>query len=192
MFIFDIETLGKDSSSVILSMACIHFDPKDRPSYSDLVQSAFFVKLDVEDQIKRLKRTTMKSTMIWWSKQCENARNKSFRPSTIDVAAEDSIEQLREYSKKFEDPKKTLVWARGNLDQLVLDSLEEQLEVPEVFHFSKWRDVRTALDFISSDTSGYPKVNYEGFNINMVTKHDPVHDCAFDAMMLMYSSEDQT
>jgi hypothetical protein len=33
MFVFDVETLGKDSSSVILSMACIYFDPEEKKSY---------------------------------------------------------------------------------------------------------------------------------------------------------------
>lgn len=31
MFMFDVETLGKESNSVILSMACIHFDPDGKP-----------------------------------------------------------------------------------------------------------------------------------------------------------------
>jgi hypothetical protein len=28
---FDVEMLGKESNSVILSMACIHFDPNNKP-----------------------------------------------------------------------------------------------------------------------------------------------------------------
>ena len=51
MFIFDVETLGKESNSVILSMAAIYFDTTKTPSHTELRDSAFFVKFDVEDQI---------------------------------------------------------------------------------------------------------------------------------------------
>ena len=187
MFVFDVETLGKDSSSVILSMACLYFNPDEKKSYQELVDSAFFVKLDAEDQMRRLKRTCKKGTIEWWSKQCDNARNKSFRPSVIDVTAEEAIESLRTWSTQFPNHDKCVVWARGNLDQLVLDSLEEQLEVKPVFYFSRWRDVRTAIDFIIGSTSGYTKVEYPGFDAALhVTKHNPIDDCAYDAMQLMY------
>lgn len=187
MFVFDVETLGKDSSSVILSMACIYFNPEEKKSYQELKDSAFFVKLDVEDQMKRLHRTTKKSTMEWWAKQCENVRNKSFRPSVEDVTAEEALESMRTWSQQFHNHDKCIVWARGNLDQLVLDSLEEQLEVKPVFYFSRWRDVRTAVDLIVGASDGYCKVDYPGFDPALhVTKHNPIDDCAYDAMMLMY------
>jgi len=187
MFVFDVETLGKDSSSVILSMACLYFNPEEKKSYQELIDSAFFVKLDAEDQMLRLKRTSKRSTIEWWSKQCDNARNKSFRPSVIDVTAEEAVESLRTWSTQFSNHNKCIVWARGNLDQLVLDSLEEQLEVKPVFYYSRWRDVRTAIDFIIGSPSGYAKVDYPGFDPALhVTKHNPVDDCAYDAMQLMY------
>jgi len=187
MFVFDVETLGKDSSSVILSMACLYFNPEEKKSYQELIDSAFFVKLDAEDQMLRLKRTSKRSTIEWWSKQCDNARNKSFRPSVIDVTAEEAVESLRTWSTQFPKHDTCVVWARGNLDQLVLDSLEEQLEVKPVFYFSRWRDVRTAIDFIIGSSSGYAKVDYPGFDPALhVTKHNPVDDCAYDAMQLMY------
>ena len=55
MFVFDVETLGKQSHSVILSMACVHFDPSEKPSHIDLKQNAFFAKFKVKDSgIKRV------------------------------------------------------------------------------------------------------------------------------------------
>ena len=44
MFIFDVETLGKESNSVMLSMAAIYFNPDQKPSYQQLRDEAFFVK----------------------------------------------------------------------------------------------------------------------------------------------------
>lgn len=193
MFIFDVETLGKKSSSVILSMACIYFDPDKKPSPQEIRSNAFFVKLDAQDQIKRLKRTVTKSTMEWWAKQCDQVKQKSFFPASSDVKLEDGIERMREWSNKFPDRKRCWVWARGNLDQLVLDDAEEQLEIDPVFHYSKWRDVRTAVDFLTGSVTGYCKVDYPGFDPALhITKHDPIDDCVYDAMMLIYGAKSTT
>lgn len=193
MFIFDVETLGKQSNSVILSFACIHFNPDDTPSHAGLKQSAFFAKLNVADQIQRLKRTSGKSTIDWWAKQCENVRNKSFKPLPSDEIFEDAYERLREWAKSKND-NKCWVWARGNLDQLVMDDIEEQLGIEPVFKYERWRDVRTAVDFLYGTTNGYVKVNVppwvESFDPALhITKHNPIDDCVFDAMMLMYGDK---
>ena len=63
MFMFDVETLGVESDSVILSMACIHFDPRTNPTYKELKEGALFIKLDVKDQATRLNRRISKDTI---------------------------------------------------------------------------------------------------------------------------------
>ena len=63
MFLFDCETLGKRSNSVILSVAAIYFDPGAKPSPQELRDGAFFAKFDVKDQHKRLGREMGQSTM---------------------------------------------------------------------------------------------------------------------------------
>ena len=149
--------------------------------------SAFFVKLKAKDQIERLNRTVTKSTIEWWKKQCLNSQVKSVVPHESDVTAEEAIELFRDYAKQFPNYRDVAVWARGNLDQLVLDSLEEKVNAEPVFHYSKWRDVRTAIDFLTGSNSGYCDVNYEGFDPFLhVTKHNPIDDCAYDIMMLLY------
>lgn len=184
MFIFDVETLGKQSGSVILSMACIYFDANKRPGWNELVDSAFFVKFDVEDQIKRLGRTTGRSTMEWWSKQCDHVRKQSFIPSKSDIKFEEGYEAMRLWARSKNDDK-CWVWARGNLDQLVMDDIEEQIGLTPIFPYARWRDVRTAVDFMYGTANGYCKV--QDFDEKaFVIKHDPIHDCALDAMMLMY------
>ena len=69
MFMFDVETLGKKSNAVILSLAATHFDPDSNPSPDTLRQNTFFIKFDAEDQIRRLKRTITPSSIEWWKKQ---------------------------------------------------------------------------------------------------------------------------
>lgn len=189
MFVFDVETLGKESNAVILSMACVHFDPLKKPSHEDLRANAFFAKFDVEYQRKVLKRSMTPSTMEWWKKQCDNVRNKSFRPSVEDVKFEDGYEAMRTWAKQFNEPR-SYVWARGNLDQLTLDSIEEQLDLNPIFPFARWRDVRTAIDIWYETDRGYVDVDYPGFDSKLhITKHNPIDDCIFDAMMLMYGKK---
>jgi len=195
MFIFDVETLGKESNSVILSMAAIYFEPDKEPSHTQLRDSAFFVKFDVQDQIKRLNRKVGKTTIEWWSKQCENARNKSFKPRADDIQFEIGYEAMRQWANTKNDSK-CWVWARGNLDQLVLDSMEEQLELKPIWPFSRWRDIRTAVDFLYGTTNGYVEVDtpawVEAFDSKLhITKHNPIDDCIFDAMQLMYGKKSQ-
>jgi hypothetical protein len=186
MFVFDVETLGKQSHSVILSMACVHFDPTAKPSHHDLKANAFFAKFKVKDQVQRLNRVVGKTTMEWWNKQCENVRRKSFTPSSNDVIFEDGYEAMREWVKQFNEPR-SWVWARGNLDQLVMDDIEESIGLDPIFPYARWRDVRTAIDLLYTTDRGYIDVDYDGFDSFLdITKHDPVDDCVYDAMQLMY------
>lgn len=186
MFIFDVETLGKRSNSVILSMAAIYFDPDKKPSPQQLRDEAFFAKFDVRDQHKRLGREMGKSTMEWWNKQCDNVKKASFIPHESDCIFEDGYESMRKWADSKND-KKCYVWARGNLDQLVLDDIEEQCGLTPIWPFNRWRDVRTCIDFLYNTTDGYVDVDYPGFDSRIdITKHNPIDDCVFDAMQMIY------
>lgn len=189
MFIFDIETLGKRSTSVILSWACIHFDPHKKYTYEELCESAFFVKLDAKDQKERLNRYIDLNTVEWWGKQSEIVKNKSFKPNENDMKFEDAYTLFKEWvaSKKESN---YFVWARGNMDQILFDDLQDQLNLPTIFTYNRWRDVRTAIDLIFETTTGYVKI--PGFDPGAkVYKHDPVHDCAYDVMMMLYGNPER-
>ena len=96
---------------------------------------------------------------------------------------------LREWADSKND-KKCYVWARGNLDELLYRALEFQItgnRDDTVFAYNRWRDVRTAVDFLTGSSNGYCKVDHPEFNSEIdVTKHDPVDDCALDIMMMIY------
>ena len=185
MYCFDIETTGKKSDSVILSMSCIHFIPEEKPSPQKMRAEAFFAKFNVKDQVRRLKRTINKPTLDWWAKQCENAKVASFYPSPDDVIFEDGYEAMRLWVKSKND--KGWVFARGNLDQLVLDDIEEQIGLEPIFPYAQWRDARTAIDFLYDTNNGYCDVNYPEFDSkNDITKHIPIDDALLDVMMLLY------
>jgi hypothetical protein len=186
MFLFDVETLGKRSNSVILSMAAIYFDPDTKPSPEQLREDVFFAKFSVIEQVKEYGREMNQSTMDWWKKQCHNVRVASFLPSEVDCSFVDGYESMRKWAASKNDTK-CWVWARGNLDQLVMDDIEEQLELEPIWPYARWRDVRTAVDFLYNTTNGYVDVDYPGFDSrNHITKHNPIDDCVLDAMMMMY------
>ena len=186
MFLFDVETLGVESTAVILSAALIHFNPEDKPSYQDLLDNACFVKIKSKDQAERLKRTVDLGTLEWWSNQHEYVRSVSFDPKASDLTPEQAIEQLHNYMNRFPDANKQTMWARGSLDQMVIDSLAKKLDMQPITGYNMWRDVRTAVDILYGTTNGYVEVDHPTFQRASVIKHHPVHDCALDAMQLMY------
>lgn len=186
MFCYDVETLGIESNSVILSMACIYFNPDERPTFKQLVESAFFVKLNAKDQTTRLARTVTKSTLEWWAKQPEMLKKQSLIPSSNDVLIEEGIARMKTWSEQYPNNRKCTVWARGNLDQMVLGSIEDKLGQEALFNFGRWRDVRTAVDILTGSTNGYCNVDHPEFNRDQVLKHNPIHDTAYDIMQLLY------
>jgi hypothetical protein len=186
MFVFDIESLGVESTAVVLSAALIHFDPEKRPTYQDLLDDALFVKFNAKDQIERLKRTVDIGTIEWWKNQHDYVRSVSFTPSKGDLTAEEGLTLLHNYMNKYPDSHKQTMWARGSLDQLAIDSLAVKVGMQQITGYAQWRDVRTAVDILYGTINGYVEVEHETFRRHEVIKHHPVHDCALDAMMLMY------
>jgi len=182
---FDVETLGTESNSVLLSAAIIHFDFDDQCSYSEFVDRACFVKFDMKEQVTKYKRVSVPDTIKWWEKQSEIPRKLALEPSKQDLAAIDGIEKLRYYIES-NGGKEQIFWARGSLDQMVIDSLCRDVGVPVLAMYNKWRDVRTAVDFLSDKSKdGYCRI--KNFNPDLhVIKHVPQNDCALDIMMMLY------
>jgi hypothetical protein len=189
MFIFDIETLGVESTAVVLSAALIHFDPEKQPTYQELLDNACFVKLKAKDQIERLKRTVDLGTVEWWKNQHEYTRSVSFDSSSNDLTAEDALTQLHNYMNKYPNSQNQTMWARGSLDQMAIDSLAKKLAMQPITNYNLWRDVRTAVDLLYGTTNGYCEIDHPTFKRHEVIKHHPVHDCALDAMQLLYGKK---
>jgi len=186
MFMFDIETLGTESHSVILSAALTHFEIGTDYTYEQLLDNSIFVKVDVQYQLKELKRVAQKDTIDWWSKQHEYVRGVSLKPTDLDMSPLEAIRALRDYAAQFPEKDQT-VWARGSLDQMCIDSLTRQLDQELIFPYNNWRDMRTAIDLLKdTGKNGYCDIVHPTFKSHNVIKHHPVHDCALDIMMLIY------
>jgi hypothetical protein len=102
------------------------------------------------------------------------------------LSAAEGMNIFYEYMNKHTNSQKQTMWARGSLDQLVIDSLATKLGMDPLTGYAQWRDVRTAVDILYGTSNGYCGVDHPEFERASVIKHHPVHDCAYDAMMLMY------
>lgn len=184
MFMFDIETLGVESTALILSASIIHFDPEENPTYDSLLSKALFVKFNAKEQADA-GRTIDKSTLEWWRGQHEYVRKISLLPSGDDVSVVDGLTAIREYIKNYRKKGDETFWARGSLDQMGIDSLCKAFDQPLLTRYNNWRDVRTAIDCLRETArDGYCEV--PNFDRENVIKHHPTHDCAYDIMMLTY------
>ena len=198
MFVFDVETLGTESTSVVLSAAITYFDWMDiviQPSkdemqseYNRFVMTSKFVKFDRQEQIEA-GRVETEDTIAWWSKQAEIPRKMSFEVSGDEVSTLSGIKQIRSYINAH-GGNNQIVWARGSLDQMVIDSLCRSVGEQPFFMYNQWRDMRTAIDILAKDASGgYTKI--PNFNPDLhVIKHVPQNDCALDILMMLYHEKD--
>lgn len=186
-FCFDIETLGTESTSAILSFACCYYDGKEL-SFRKLLDNTFFVKIDVQDQIKRFGRTTDKNTMEWWSKQTPHAKKKSLIPSPDDVKTETALALFHKWISQKPDWQNDMVWVRGSLDHPVFESLVKATGKKIFIPYNMFRDVRTAVQcFYPNEKGGYVDVDLKkipDFDPSSIFKHDPVIDVCLDFCML--------
>lgn len=189
MFMFDIETLGVESTTVVLSAGIIYFDPNvdDELSYEDLVARGLFVKFNAKEQVTEYNRTITKSTLDWWSKQGKWQQQTSLDPdAATDLSVVDGFRVLHKYISGHMKGKKwdnEIIWARGSLDQMAIDSLANKAGIEPIAPFNRWRDVRTAVDMLTGSSNGYCEVS--GLDWDKVAKHHPVHDCALDVLMMV-------
>jgi len=183
MFMFDVETLGVDSNSVVLSAALIHFEGGE--SYQDLLDKACYVKFKAKEQID-MKRQVDLGTLEWWKNQHEYVRSCALDPSADDVDITTGITFMHNYMNKFPKAREQIMWARGSLDQMVIDNLARKVDLETLTGYNMWRDVRTAIDIMYGTSNGYVEVDKPDFQRAAVIKHHPVHDCALDIMQLMY------
>lgn len=188
-FMVDIETLGTESTSVVLSCAIVHFDKANFVHYNELLDKTLFVKFNAKDQIKNYKRTVDQSTLEWWSKQHKHIRSISFDPSDKDVNTIDGINLIKQYIQRVPNWNQQTFWQRGTLDQVCLDSLTRSLAMESLTSYNNWRDMRTAIDLLYGSSNGYTEVDHVTFDKTLVEKHTPYHDVCYDVMQLLFGKE---
>ena len=189
--LFDFETVDVRPTAIVLDLAAVVFDESVVDNFQDLINSPkrmFRVKFDVRTQKGR---TADQSTLEWWAKQSDDAR-EVFTPSPIDVSLVEGIEAFKKFCKDSGiDPKNSLAYVRGqSFDFPILANILRTLfgATEDNFPSSFWlqRDVRTAISFAMLDPHlrklPVPKGLFEGF-----VMHNSVHDCCKDVILLQHA-----
>ena len=185
MLVLDLETLDVESTAVILSASIVEFTEGD--TWDTLLNKALFVKFDAKEQTRDFKRTVSRETLDWWQNQSDEVRKVSLLPSSNDVSASEGIQLIKDYIEKYDTSSQPIVWARSGFDFMVICSLCNAMNVPHVVKHSRFRDIRTAVDILASNSNGgYCDVNLPGFDKSVVQKHNPIHDICYDALQLLY------
>jgi hypothetical protein len=192
MFALDIETLAVESTSVILSVGMTYVSNTEPKSYQDILDNSIFVKLKAKEQIAN-NRFVDNSTVDWWSKQCDFAKERNFYPKKTDFSVDEGIAVLQKWVNE-RAKKDDICWIRGSLDQMCLDSLFRSVDAEPLFKYNMYRDVRTAIDIMYPNTSknGYVDVDPElclGFDRDQVLKHSPEHDTSYDLAMILFGKQ---
>jgi hypothetical protein len=183
-FCFDVETMGVESSSIVLSAALVWFDPADTSiTFEQLVERAVYVKFSAMEQ-KKAGRTVDKDTMLWWSKQGEVIYNLCVKGSKSDLLAVEGLGILRDYVKKH-GSKDSFIWTRGSLDQMVIESLCRSTGEEKIADYNAYMDVRTAIRLLKDTSKWTGYCDIPDFDWNKVSKHNPIDDIALDVLMLV-------
>lgn len=183
-FIIDVETLGTQDKSVVLSVAILHFDTTNSDiTYEQLVDKCLYVKFDALEQKEKGRKVDPK-TLEWWQKQPSAVRDLCLKPSKKDVGVVEGIQRIKDYISHFSKDE-YFVWARGSLDQRVLESLCLDFDIEPIAPYNMFMDVRTAIRLIknTSDVKGYCNLPDMYKNIGMQA-HNPIDDIIRDTLML--------
>lgn len=168
----DIETLGTDSNSVIVSISAVAFDITNGKS-----GKSFEVGITILEQTLYGGQID-NDTMQWWSNQSKDAKKALTRvtPRTVEQA-------LLGFNKWLVDTvsvdlKDTKLWGNGsNFDNVLIRNLYRRHNIDFVLPYWCDNDVRTLVTLANINTRDY---KFEGI------KHNGIDDCKHQ---IKYSSE---
>ena len=97
-WMFDVETLGLESTTIVLSAALIKF-PDGEFTYQYLLDSATFIKFRIDEQITCGRKADIE-TITWWESQPDDIKSISLKKSSLDVGVIDGLKVLRDQINK--------------------------------------------------------------------------------------------
>lgn len=155
----DIESLGKPSDSVILSIGAVPFD------MDGTIGEPFEIFPNVESQLKH--RKIEWSTIEWWFKQEESARTSITEPARPKMLHE-CLMDFKEWCA-FNLDEKFKVWANGaSFDTAMLNHAFAECNLDTPWSYRNQLDCRTLVYLSKISTK-----KYESDGI----KHNAVADC---------------
>ena len=188
-WVLDIETLGTESNAVILSVALVYFGPTIPLYINEVRKNSILLKLNVEQQIRELKRTTNKDTMDWWAKQDKATQLASLIPRDDDLSPADAMEKLLDFFHSHGGTKNSTIFSRGAFDAIIIESMNRALGNKPLVHYSNYRDIRTFIECMYPESKGgYVAVDKQicpDYDESNMAKHNPLDDCLIDIAQMM-------
>ncbi|ASU00501.1 DNA primase [Aeromonas phage AS-zj] len=193
-YITDFETLNTVEKATLVEFSVIPFkmDIENPPTFQSLVESGKKIKFDLKHQ-KALGRRVSASTVEWWKSQGEAAKSL-LKPSSDDKTLYDGYMDIKDwFVETGVEFKKSHIWTRGEMDIIwfrswycdAMDLADDDISAAMPVMFNNFREVRTAIEANMDRDVTYcplPNGSLPGF-----VKHNSLHDCARDILMLIYS-----
>jgi len=152
----DIETMGSNSYSSILSIGALEFDIETGETGNE-----FHVNVDLQSCIDA-GLIVNASTIIWWMQQSEESRSRFAKKNAVSIK-----HALLSFSGFCH--KEYQVWGNSaRFDCGILQNAYNKLSEPIPWDFRKERCVRTLVSFNPKAKEGYQRKGIE---------HDALDDC---------------
>jgi hypothetical protein len=137
----DIETLGKNPNTVVLTIGGIKFNPHA----DDGLHSEFYYRVDADAQIEN-GRTVEEDTLAWWAKQ-----DKEIQAEALDPEGRTSVETtLKALNKWLVGVDK--IWCQGPVFDIgILENLYKEANLHHNWSFWNIRDSRTLFGLMPKD-----------------------------------------
>lgn len=138
----DIETLGNGSHSAILSIGAVQFDETG-------IGGQFYVRVDAESCV-RAGMTLDVSTVLWWFRQSDAARNE-VADGGVDIRA--ALEDLAKWW-----PTKATFWGNGaTFDNVIVANAYQRLGIQRPWGYTSdrcYRTMKAMFPAIKADSTG--------------------------------------
>ena len=156
----DIETMGNESFSSIISIGALEFDIETGKTGKE-----FYVNIDLQSCID-LGLIINASTVMWWMQQNEQARKEFTNKDSLSIKR-----ALLKFSQFCN--KNYQIWGNSaRFDCGILQNVYNKAGIPIPWDFRKERCVRTLVSF-------NPKIKEK--TVNTGTIHNALSDCYFQA-----------
>jgi len=164
----DLETLGVDAGSAILSIGACYWDPINGD-----IGEEFYNTIQISDSLNQGFSVTG-STIGWWLQQSDEARDALFKHPVPIAAA------LIGFSNFVKTPKDN-VWGNGSgFDNVILRAAYEKMNIQAPWYFQNDRDMRTLKAIAKFKGIAIPNIPREG------THHNALDDAKYQAEICSY------
>ena len=136
----DLETLDYRTSSVVLTLGAVQFDPFSSAPMRDL-----YLKIEIDEQMA-LGRTIDEGTIQWWATQPKEIQEEAFVLNDR-IPLRNAMEQFRLFAWNCD-----AFWSNGAIfDIIILQDIFTQLEMNIPWQYWQVRDTRTLYDLAHPD-----------------------------------------